>query len=72
VFTSAGCGTCHTLKASNATGTVGPDLDQLKPSADQVRSTVSAGAPGMPSFSGQLSGAQIAAVASYVSSVAGP
>jgi mono/diheme cytochrome c family protein len=71
VFSSAGCPTCHTLKAANASGTVGPNLDQLKPSADTVRSVVSSGSAGMPSFSGQLSSAQIAAVASYVSSVAG-
>jgi mono/diheme cytochrome c family protein len=27
VFTEQGCASCHTLKAANATGTVGPDLD---------------------------------------------
>lgn len=27
VFSSQGCGSCHTFKAANATGTVGPDLD---------------------------------------------
>ena len=32
VFASAGCGGCHTLKAAGATGTVGPNLDALKPS----------------------------------------
>jgi cytochrome c551/c552 len=29
VFASAGCAACHTLKAAAATGTVGPDLDNL-------------------------------------------
>jgi mono/diheme cytochrome c family protein len=29
VFLSQGCGSCHTLKAANATGTVGPDLDDV-------------------------------------------
>jgi cytochrome c553 len=71
VFASAGCSNCHTLKAANANGTVGPDLDQLQPSADQVRSIVSSGGGGMPSFTGKLTSAQIAAVANYVSSVAG-
>ena len=28
VFTSSGCAACHTLKAANATGTVGPNLDK--------------------------------------------
>jgi len=27
VFSSQGCGSCHTFKAASATGTVGPDLD---------------------------------------------
>jgi hypothetical protein len=71
VFASAGCANCHTLKAAGASGTVGPNLDQLQPSADQVQGIVRSGGGGMPSFSGKLSSAQIAAVASYVSSVAG-
>ncbi len=29
-FASNGCAGCHTFKASNASGTVGPNLDQLK------------------------------------------
>ncbi len=28
-FTAAGCGACHTLKAAGASGTIGPDLDQI-------------------------------------------
>jgi mono/diheme cytochrome c family protein len=71
VFTSAGCATCHTLKDAGATGSVGPNLDQLQPSAGAVSGIVRSGGGGMPSFSGKLSDAQIAAVATYVSSVAG-
>ena len=37
VFASAGCKACHTLKAAGATGTVGPNLDQLKPPYDKIR-----------------------------------
>jgi cytochrome c oxidase subunit 2 len=29
VFASNGCGSCHTLAAANATGTVGPDLGKI-------------------------------------------
>jgi cytochrome c551/c552 len=29
VFASSGCGSCHTLTAANATGTIGPDLDKV-------------------------------------------
>jgi cytochrome c6 len=71
VFASAGCGSCHTLKASGASGTVGPNLDDLKPSASDVSQIVKSGGGVMPSFSGKLSDAQITAVANYVSSVAG-
>jgi mono/diheme cytochrome c family protein len=71
VFASAGCSGCHTLKAAGASGAVGPNLDELRPSAATVSSIVRSGGGSMPSFSGKLSDAQIAAVASYVSSVAG-
>lgn len=71
VFASAGCGGCHTLKAAGASGSVGPNLDQLQPSASTVSSIVTSGGGVMPSFSGKLSDAQIAAVAGYVAAVAG-
>ena len=32
VFESAGCGACHTLSAAGSSGTVGPNLDDAKPS----------------------------------------
>jgi len=71
VFGSAGCGGCHTLKDAGATGTVGPDLDKLKPSKDRVARQVTNGGAIMPAFKNRLTPAQIAAVAAYVSSVAG-
>jgi mono/diheme cytochrome c family protein len=71
VFATAGCKTCHTLKAAGASGTVGPNLDQLQPSADLVIKQVNSGGGVMPSFKGKLTPAQIKAVADYVSSVAG-
>jgi len=36
VFASNGCASCHTLKAANATGTAGPDLDKLPAYANQA------------------------------------
>jgi mono/diheme cytochrome c family protein len=71
VFASAGCTSCHTLKAAGATGTVGPNLDQAKPPYDLVVTRVTNGLGAMPSFKGQLSSGQIQDVAAYVSSVAG-
>ena len=71
IFASAGCIGCHTLKAASATGTVGPNLDQAKPSKELVIDRVTNGRGGMPSFKGQLSQAQIEAVATFVSQNAG-
>jgi cbb3-type cytochrome c oxidase subunit III len=71
IFKGAGCVGCHTLKAAGATGTVGPNLDQLKPSMAVVAHQVTVGGGVMPSFKGKLSAAQIQAVAKYVSSSAG-
>jgi mono/diheme cytochrome c family protein len=71
IFTSAGCAGCHTLKDANATGNVGPNLDQLKPSKDRVIHQVTFGGAVMPAFRGRLSEAQIQAVSAYVAQVAG-
>lgn len=71
VFLSAGCTSCHTLADAASTGTVGPNLDDAKPSADLVVERVTNGKGVMPPFKGQLSEKQIADVAAYVSSVAG-
>ena len=71
VFDSAGCASCHTLADANATGKVGPDLDQLKPTQEAVATQVTNGGGAMPAFKGTLSTAQIQAVATYVSAVAG-
>jgi cbb3-type cytochrome c oxidase subunit III len=65
------CATCHTLKDAGATGTVGPNLDQLKPPFSIVQTQVTHGGTVMPAFKGKLTDAQITAVAKYVSSVAG-
>jgi mono/diheme cytochrome c family protein len=71
VFAKSGCASCHTLKDAGATGTVGPNLDEAKPSKDLVVERVTNGKPPMPSFKGQLSDQEIEAVAEYVSTVAG-
>jgi mono/diheme cytochrome c family protein len=66
IFTSAGCTACHTLKDAGATGTVGPNLDVLKPDAQLAERQVRNGGGGMPPYKGQLSDEEIAAVAAYV------
>ena len=67
----AGCGGCHTLKDAGSTGTVGPNLDQLKPSRDIVEHQVENGGGAMPAFKNTLTKDEIDAVSTYVSSVAG-
>jgi mono/diheme cytochrome c family protein len=66
VFSSAGCGSCHTLAAAKSTGTVGPNLDSLKPDYRAVTAQVTNGGAAMPSFKGTLNTQQIADVAAYV------
>jgi len=66
VFETAGCKSCHTLKDAGATGTVGPNLDQVKPPLSRVVPQVLNGGAAMPPFKGQLSTKQIADVAAYV------
>jgi mono/diheme cytochrome c family protein len=62
---------CHTLGDANATGSVGPNLDQSRPDEQAVQRKVEVGGGGMPAFRGQLPEEQIRAVSQYVSSVAG-
>jgi len=66
VFAKAGCGGCHTLKAANSSGTVGPNLDDRKPVVSLILDRVTNGKAPMPSFKGQLSDKQIADVAAFV------
>ena len=65
------CGTCHTLAAAEASGTVGPNLDQLKPDEKTVESQVIHGGGKMPAYKGQLSPAEIKSVAAFVAESAG-
>ena len=68
---SANCGSCHTLAAAGTSGTVGPNLDDLKPSLARAERQVTNGGAIMPAFKGKLTDAQIKAVAKYVSDNAG-
>jgi mono/diheme cytochrome c family protein len=68
---ASNCASCHTLKAAGATGTVGPNLDQLKPTEPTVEHQVEVGGGAMPAFKGTLTPAEITAVAKFVSSNAG-
>jgi mono/diheme cytochrome c family protein len=71
IFETAGCATCHTLAAGDATGNVGPNLDDAKPPKELVVDRVTNGMGAMPSFKSTLSPEQIEAVATFVSENAG-
>jgi mono/diheme cytochrome c family protein len=70
IFT-AKCGGCHTLKAAGTNGTIGPNLDALKPPFATVKNQVIHGGGAMPAFKGILTDAQITAVAKYVAAHVG-
>lgn len=70
VFTTT-CGSCHTLADAGTSGTVGPSLDESRPSKALVRDRVTNGKGQMPAFGSSLDEAQIEAVSEYVSSIAG-
>ena len=67
------CGTCHVLKAAGSTGDIGPDLDSLKPSEEQVKGVVTEGLGVMPAFGeeGLLTSEDIDAVSYYVANSSG-
>ena len=60
------CSSCHTLKAAESVGKLGPNLDQLKPQISQIVYTVLNGIGVMPSFKDMLTTEEIDAVAYYV------
>jgi mono/diheme cytochrome c family protein len=70
IFTT-NCSSCHTLADAGTSGTVGPNLDEAKPSKALVVDRVTNGQGAMPSFSDSLDADQIQAVADYVAGAAG-
>ncbi len=63
------CGGCHTLAAAGTTGTVGPNLDDLKPDQATVQAAIQNGPGAMPA--NLLTGAQAQQVAAFVAASAG-
>jgi mono/diheme cytochrome c family protein len=66
------CGSCHTLADAGTNGTIGPDLDALQPSREQVLAAIANGGTGTGAMpAGLLTGDDATQVADYVASVAG-
>ena len=75
IFTAAGCAACHTLAKANATGNIGPSLDDLSESEDFVSESIldpdAEVADGfqsgvMPSYEGRLTEEQVQALVEYL------
>lgn len=66
VYAEAGCGDCHVLEAAGTTSTVGPNLDDARPTFEEAVEQIADGGGGMPAFRDQLSEDDIRAVAAYV------
>ena len=64
----AACGACHILNAASSEGNIGPNLDILKPTEEQVKLIVTEGLGVMPAFGeeGILTSEEINAVSHYV------
>ena len=60
------CGTCHTLKAAESSGDIGPNLDMLKPKIAQTILAVTNGIGVMPPWKDILTTEEIEAVAYYI------
>jgi cytochrome c6 len=65
------CGSCHVLADAETQGTVGPSLDQAKPTLQKAITQITNGGGGMPPFKGQLTDQQIRALAQYLVRVTG-
>lgn len=66
VFVHSGCGRCHTLRAAGTRATLGPDLDQVRPTRQVAFRWLTYGAGGMPSYAGVLTKRQMAQVVAFV------
>jgi cbb3-type cytochrome c oxidase subunit III len=67
IFASAGCGSCHTFAAAGTNGTIGPNLDDSKPTFELAIERITNGKGQMPPFRDRLSDDQIRSVAEFVS-----
>lgn len=61
------CGSCHTLAAAGVTGGIGPNLDEAKPTRDQVLTMIRNGSLSGAMPAGLLTGDDAERVAAYVS-----
>ena len=69
---SQNCGSCHTLGAADTSGTVGPNLDDLRPDAATVQAAIENGGTGSGAMPANIvSGSEARQVAAFVAAAAG-
>jgi mono/diheme cytochrome c family protein len=68
--TDPACGDCHTLADAGTTGTKGPNLDETKPTFDEVIDAVKTKHPDIPEYA-DLTPGFLENIAAFVSSNAG-
>ncbi len=61
------CASCHSLADAKSIATIGPSLDEVRPSLEKVLATVTNGIGVMPAYQDILTKEEIEAVAHYVS-----
>ena len=62
------CAACHSLKAAGAGGVVGPNLDELRPDAQRIRTALAQGVGAMPAYADQLTDAEVTALVAFITS----
>ncbi len=60
------CTVCHTLADAGSVGAIGPNLNTLQPTVEQVFAAVNQGVGAMPAYGAQLSEPELRALAAYV------
>jgi len=60
------CAICHTLADAGAAGTIGPNLDELKPDKDVILKVLEEGMGAMPPFADILGAEDKQALADYI------
>ena len=62
------CAACHSLKAAGANGVVGPNLDELRPDTQRIRTALAQGVGAMPAYADQLTDAEVTALVAFITS----
>jgi mono/diheme cytochrome c family protein len=68
LFDSSGCAGCHTLGVADASGAVGPNLDDTTLTKAQIEAKIRAGGGPMPAYENELSDAEITSLANLITS----